>query len=260
MISKQYPNTPKSRGNHLRIAVVDDEKIIRDQMKNFIIKQGAKYDVESYDSGQALLKSGKMFDIIFIDIQMKGMNGIETAKKIREGNLPENGQSAKCSEPVLIFITGLKEYVFDAFDVCAFHYLLKPIREEKFAEVFSRAALEIKKRNNQKPPQLFIKSKGLLLYQGSILYLESRGKKVAIHMLRETIEIYGVLNKLERQLSECFYRCHRGYLVNMAYVTEFDLDNIILNNGDKIYLARKKHKEFAKVYMWYLQNGGISCV
>ena len=90
----------------MRIAVVDDEKIIRDQMKNFIIKQGAKYDVESYDSGQALLKSGKMFDIIFIDIQMKGMNGIETAKKIREGNLPENGQSAKCSEPVLIFITG----------------------------------------------------------------------------------------------------------------------------------------------------------
>ena len=244
----------------MHIAIVDDEKAIREQIYNLIKKYGAEHHITLYDSGRALLEAGQPFDIIFLDIQMEGLSGIETAKKIRERTLRETGGPAQDCETILIFITGLREYVFDAFDVAAFHYLLKPIREEKFAEVFRRAVFEVNRNKNKNRRQLFIKSKGLLLDQSDILYLESRGKKVAIHTLRETLEIYAVLHELEKQLSDSFYRCHRGYLANMAYVTEFDIDSILLNNGDKIYLTRKKHRDFAKAYMWYLQNGGISCV
>lgn len=240
----------------MNIAVVDDEQLIREQICSLIKEENPEYCIEAYSSGNALLGSGHFFDIVFLDIQMEGINGIEAARKLRSQPKPQ----ANGTETILIFITGLREYVFDAFDVSAFHYLLKPIEEAKFTEVFRRAIAEIEKRKTRQQQQLFLKNRGQLLDQCDILYLESRGKKVAIHTLKETIEIYAVLGELEQQLSDSFYRCHRGYLVNMAYVTEFDLDSITLNNGEQIYLTRKKHKEFAKIYMWYLQNGGISCV
>ena len=240
----------------MNIAVVDDEQLIREQIYSLIKEENPEYCIEAYSSGNALLGSGHFFDIVFLDIQMEGINGIEAARKLRSQPKPQ----ANGTETVLIFITGLREYVFDAFDVSAFHYLLKPIEETKFNEVFRRAIAEIEKRKTRQQQRLFLKNRGQLLDQCDILYLESRGKKVAIHTLKETIEIYAVLGELEQQLSDSFYRCHRSYLVNMAYITEFDLDSITLNNGEQIYLTRKKHKEFAKTYMWYLQNGGISCV
>lgn len=244
----------------MKIAVVDDEQVIRKQLYNYIKRQSPESCVEAFATGEALLAAGRFFDIVFLDIQMEGRNGIETAKELRKCFGPSSGSPMQYGEPVLIFITGLREYVFDAFDVSAFHYLIKPVEEQKFTEVFQRAIQEAEKREKQDQQQLFLKSRGQLLDQQSILYLESRGKKVAIHTLKETIEIYAVLGELEQRLSDSFYRCHRGYVVNMAYIIEFDLDSITLNNGEQIYLTRKKHKEFSKIYMWYLQNGGISCV
>ena len=84
--------------------------------------------IEAYATGEELLASGKRFDIVFLDIQMEGMNGIEAARSLRE----------RREDTVLVFITGIKDYVFDAFDLYAFQYLLKPIDEGKFAEVLER--------------------------------------------------------------------------------------------------------------------------
>lgn len=244
----------------MNIAVVDDEAVVCEQICNFIKRQNTGCHVKAFDTGRALLETDIFYDIVFLDIQMEGMNGIETARVLRERQNKESGNQIKNQETVLIFVTGIREYVFEAFDVSAFHYLLKPIEEKKFAEVFRRAAQEVEKRKKQEKEQLFIKSKGMILDQGSILYVESRGKKVAIHTLKETFEIYAAISEVESQLSESFYRCHRGYLVNMAYIAEFDHDSITLNDKEQIYLSKKKYKEFAKAYMWYLQNGGVSCV
>ena len=108
---------------------------------------------------------------------MKGMGGIEAAKTIRQSN----------ADRVIIFITGIKEHVFEAFDVSAFHYLLKPIAEQKFMEVLGRAIEEAGKRKGQKERQIFIKTKnqGYTLKLNSILYIENRGKKVEIHTTDE---------------------------------------------------------------------------
>ena len=76
----------------------------------------------------------------------------------------------------------------------------------------------------------------------------------------EVIEVYAAMNELETQLGDSFYRCHRGYLVNMAYIVEYGTDSISLSDGGKVYLSKKKHGEFVKAYMWYLQNGGVSVV
>ena len=238
----------------MNIAVVDDEEAIREQISGFIKKRNPDFDISGFATGEGLLAAGKKFDMIFLDIQMEGMGGIEAARALRQSGV----------DVVVIFITGIREYVFEAFDVSAFHYLLKPIEEQKFMEVFGRAAEEAGKRKGQRERKIFIRTKnrGYTLNLNSILYIESRGKKVEIHTtdMEDVIESYATMDKLEEQLEDGFYRCHRGYLVNMAHIARYDSDSIFLSSGEKVYLTRKKHNEFVKAYMWYLQNGGVSCV
>ena len=102
----------------LKIAICDDEKILREQLQKLLMNQDAvsKIDsIDAYETGSALLAAKRRYDIIFLDIQMEGMNGIETARALRE----------RKDDAVLIFVTGLKDYVFEAFDVSAFRKYLK---------------------------------------------------------------------------------------------------------------------------------------
>ena len=205
--------------------MVDDEEAIREQISGFIKKRNPDFNISGFATGEGLLAAGKDFDIIFLDIQMEGMGGIEAARTLRQSGV----------DAVVIFITGIREYVFEAFDVSAFHYLLKPTEEQKFMEVLGRAEEEVGKR---------------------------KGQKVEVHTtdMEDIIESYATMDELEGQLGGGFYRCHRGYLVNMAHIARYDSDSIFLSSGEKVYLTRKKHNEFVKAYMWYLQNGGVSCV
>lgn len=232
---------------------MDDEKAIREHICGLVEEQQPESRIEAYATGEELLASGKRFDIVFLDIQMEGMNGIEAARNLREKNA-----NLGVEDTVLVFITGIKDYVFDAFDLYAFQYLLKPIDEGKFAEVLERAVREATKKKERRV--LFIKSRNLTLDQSEILYIESRAKKVEIHTVRQTIEIYAAMDELEGQLGENFYRCHRAYIVNMDCITEYDGESITLTNGDRVYLTKKKYGEFVKAYMWHLQNGGVSSV
>ena len=232
----------------IRIAIVDDEKVIKEQIKKLIEKKQTDCEIDTYGTGEDLLKDDSVYDIIFLDIQMDGMNGIDTARALRQ----------KTEDTVLIFITGVKEYVFDAFDVAAFHYLIKPIEENKFRTVYDRAVLEAGKKKQHSMGQLFVKTRkrNVTLEQSDILYIESRAKKVEIHTRNDIVEAYAGIGELEKQLTENFYRCHRGYLVNMAFISEYSSDSITLNNGETIFLTKEKYGEFVKVYMRYLKNGG----
>ena len=232
---------------------MDDEKAIREYICGLVEEQQPESRIETYATGEELLASGKRFDIVFLDIQMEGMNGIEAARSLREKNA-----NLGVEDTVLVFITGIRDYVFDAFDLYAFQYLLKPIDEGKFAEVLERAVREAAKKKERRV--LFIKSRNLTLDQSEILYIESRAKKVEIHTVRQTIEIYAAMDELEGQLGDGFYRCHRAYIVNMDCITEYDSESITLTNGDRVYLTKKKYGEFVKAYMWHLQNGGVSSV
>lgn len=234
------------------IAVVDDEKVIREHIREMIENQKQDCNAACFSSGEELLATAKTFDIIFLDIQMDGMNGIEAAKEVREKN----------ADTVLIFITGIKEYVFEALDIYAFHYLLKPVTEQKFTEVFEQALREARLRKMRRKKQLFIntRGKGITIDTDNILYIESISRKVEIHTTQEVIEAYAALGELEMQLGGTFYRCHRGYLVNMAHITEYKSDSITLTGGNTVYLTKKKYGEFVNAYMWYLQNGGASGV
>lgn len=243
-------NLKRNRGDAmLKIAVCDDEpayvKQISDKIKRFIPDS----EIECFLSGEDLLVCEALFDIYFLDIQMENMNGIEAAKKLREQD----------EESIIVFLTGAKEYVFDAFDVAALQYLVKPVDDAKLQETLVRAKREIRKKQNRKDRQIFIKTrkKNIALNISDILYFENERRKIAIHTLKGEISFYGVMADMEREAGADFCRCHRGYLVNLSHVTEYDRETITLSNGERIYLSKDRYHDFVKQYMRYLRNGGV---
>ncbi len=233
----------------MRIAICDDEKEICNQLKKLVLKQRTDCEVFLFDSGKELLKSRQRYSVILMDIQMEGMSGIETAKALR----------MKDENAVLIFVTALKEYVFEAFDVSAFHYLLKPVSGEKFCKVFESACREAEKREQEAEEQIFFRTRtrSFTLLKRDILYVESRGRKVDIHTVKDCVTVYATMNGLQEQLGDNFYRCHRGYLVNLAHVAEYEPDKILLGGGETVFMARDKYGEFVKAYMRFLERGGV---
>lgn len=238
----------------MRIAVCDDDKVTREHIVSLIKEQGANADITVFADGEEMLKSGGDFDISFLDVEMKGVSGLDVAKRIRQ----EQGETGR-AKSLIIFITGYDKYVYDAFDVSAFHYLIKPLNKEKFAAVFGRAWKEASAMQEQDGQYLFVKSAGMQkkVYVKDIFYIESANKKVIIHTKKGIMETYGKMDEWERAVGGSFYRCHRCYLVNMENIASYGTDRIEIVNGDKLILAQKKYSDFIKRYMDYAKNGGI---
>ena len=232
----------------MKVAICDERGSCL-ELRNLIKRQKYDCDVRCFYTGKQLLETRERFDILILDIQMEEMSGIEVARALR----------MKQDNMVLIFVTALKEYASEAFDVAAFHYLLKPVPGEKFCKVFESACREVERLEGLKSEQLFFqtRSRNFTVQKKDILYVESRKRKVDIHTLQECFTIYATMRHMEEQLGGDFYRCHRGYLVNMAYVKEYETDVIRLKNGEKVYMARDKYAEFAKAYMRFLNKGEI---
>ena len=112
----------------------------------------------------------------------------------------------------------------------------------------------------KKQEKLFVitRSRNITIDIKNIVYVESRRRKVAIFTRDENLEIYGTMMDMEKRLGKNFYRCHRGYIVNLACVAEYNTDSITLNNSEKIYMAKNKYNEFHKIYMEYLKAHGAA--
>ncbi|MCI8774103.1 MAG: response regulator transcription factor [Lachnospiraceae bacterium] len=231
----------------MNIAICDDESRVRTGIRNVLKEAFPGTEIREFVSGQELLEAaGQDYlpDIVLMDIAMNGMDGMETARKLRERY-----------QVLLIFVTGVKEQVFQAFDVGAFHYLLKPVEKEKLLSVMERAFAEVEKAG-AKPKYMLVKVPGghRRINAADILYAESDGRKVILHMKQENLEFYEKMEELEQRLGEGFYRCHRGYLVSLSEVRGYDKANIRMSNGETVYLAKRKYSEFVQTYCRYLQE------
>ena len=235
----------------MRIAICDDEKCIRELIGNKVKEQYPDSEIVFYQSGEEMLLSDKHVDILFLDIQMSGIDGMETARELRK----------KDKKIIIIFVTAMEEYVFQAFDVGAFHYIVKPIDDAKFKDVLHRAVGEwTSKKAVKKEPEekyLMINNGGVHIKVtiDDIVYAEVFNRKVVIHKLNETIEYYGKMADLEALAGDSFYRPHRAYLINFKYVEKYDATTIYLEKGTAL-MAKQKYPEFVKKYMKYNQRRG----
>lgn len=230
----------------MRVAVTDDDRIISEKMKALIEKADRDAQVDVYRSGEEMLLSGKTFDLVYLDIRMEGADGILTARRLR----------AHQKDVLLIFVSALRESVFEAMDVHPYHFLLKPLDEEHFLRVFREARAVCGERRSHSGGHLLVKNRheNVLLPAREILYIESRSRKLEIHTQEKVYEMYGALNAVAEELGESFYRSHRAFLVNMDWIRAYQPDSIEMQNGEKTYLTRKKYGSFVKAYMWHLQK------
>lgn len=237
----------------MQIAICDDEKEIRDMLAEKIHRIYPQAVLLSYGSGEELLLSNKQPDILLLDIQMSGKDGMETARELRRNN----------KNTILIFITALEEYVFQAFDVGAFHYLVKPFDDIKFEEVLRSAAGELENRKNREAmgkkevPSLLISTGGkhIVVNPEDVVYAEVFNRKIVLHTINTDIEYYGKMKELEAMMGEDFYRTHRAYLVNFKYIKKYDGKTIYLKKGQAL-MAKEKYREFVKCYLRYNQRKG----
>lgn len=180
----------------MQIAICDDEKETRDTLAIKIKKFYPKAEILLYKSGEELLLSDIHPDILLLDIQMPDKNGMETAKQFRSNN--------KNKHTILIFLTALEDYVFQAFDVGAFHYLVKPFDDKKFEEVLINA---VKQYNDSKTENADTKNLCITVNTGrkhtvvkleDIVYAEVFNRKIMLHTVDADIEYYGKMKELEK--------------------------------------------------------------
>ena len=237
----------------IRIAICDDEAPTRAYLASLIRAQDCPCEVVEYASAGDCLADHRGIDLLFLDIELNatGPDGMALARQIRE-------QSA-VTQPVIIFVTGYERYVFDAFDVGAFQYLLKPVDEEKFAQVFARAVEQIKAGRVQ--PQL---SHALTLQSAgtsrtvpldNIYYIESSNHKVVLCLKDGAFSCYAKIRDLEAELGDQFFRVHKGYLVNLAYVEGYSKTELTLTNGEKLLISKYKYQDFVKAYLRFVKKG-----
>ena len=234
------------------LSICDDEKQVCDVMKGKAgtVLPGAEIHV--FRSGQDLLDTEPLPDILLLDIKMPGMDGMEVAQSMRDRGW----------DGVLIFITGEEDQVFHSFDLRAFHYLLKPVSDDKLKQVLA-AAVEERKRcvpehTGQSGKYITIRTGGshIRIDLRRLLYAEVFDRKTLLHTAKEKIEYYGQLSALERLVGKDFCRIHRSYLVHMRYVERYDRSSVTMTNGDTLPVARRSYDGFLMAYMQYNRRRG----
>ena len=237
----------------IKIAICDDEANVRAYLISLIRAQSCPCEIAEYASAGDCLADTQEIDLLFLDIELttdrSGLDGMALARQIRE--------RATGTQPVIIFVTGYERYVFDAFDVGAFQYLLKPVDEEKFAQVISRAVAQIGIAKEKPGRVLTLQSANTskTVPLDSIYYIESSNHKVKLHLKDDEFAYYAKIGALELELQDQFFRIHKGYLVNLSYVAGYSKTEVTLTNGERLLLSKYKYQDFVKAYLHFLKKG-----
>jgi len=247
----------------LNIAVCDDEENTRIYIKRLIEMQDVDCRIMEFSSGGELLQfwnqeERERVDILFLDISMEGTDGMEAAEQIRRWK-EEKDEALWGSLPLLIFVTGYPEYMQKAFSVNAFQYLIKPVNETDFEDVFAQAVREyrhLEAKRNTEPGEILIRNGNETrnVPVDDIYYIESSNRKIIVFIQDGKIECYGKIGELENQLKEGFFRIHKGYLVNMKYVERYTRTEVRMKNGSSLLISKYKYQDFIRAYLEYISE------
>ncbi len=260
----------------MKIAICDDEKDIRNYIEKCVHEIAPQSETIQYEDGRDILRPDFDADILFLDIQMPGMDGMKAARILRtthtmsthDQNISGGSLNQHFSKPVIVFVTAVEEYVFQAFDVGAVRYIVKPFEKSRLLDTIRQAlAIAEDQRSisdflsagvddRDKPRYITVKSGGVntRVILTDIVYAEVFDRRVVLHMQdRECIEYYGRMTELERVAGSDFFRPHRAYLINLRFVSSYDSRTVCVQ-GTVIPVARGKYRELVRAYMSYVTD------
>lgn len=234
----------------LKVAVCDDEHQQAEYIKMLVSKwadeNAVKATIEMFGSAEnfkVAWSQRKNFDIVLLDIQMSGQNGVELAKELRAAN----------KTIAIIFITALTDYMAEGYEVSALHYLVKPVQENKLFETLGKAY----KNLTQAKKYLIVNSNGKdcrILFE-DILYIESFKHYVTIAAVDGTeYEVRRNISDIESELDNSFFRCQRSYIVMIKYIQHISKTEVFLDNGKTISLSRNIYKDLYKAFVRYFKG------
>lgn len=235
----------KRRKEVYRFAVCDDDPADIEYVTSLIgdwnKKSGVPLQIETYPSAEAFLfvyEDDDSVDMLFLDIEMNGMSGVELAKRLR----------ATGAKLQIVFITGYMDYIEQGYDVEALHYLLKPVTQEKLETVLERAMERLRAR--EKALRLSWGGSMVRLPLDEIRYLEVMKNYVTVHA-GESYSVKRTLHELEEELDDSFYKIHRSYVVNLRFVKKVTKTAVTLKEGQELPLSRKAYEGLNQALIRY---------
>lgn len=232
----------------IRFAICDDNpymlKEIAQRLKGYIETTQYAYELLTFPHSKELLESSRLFDVLFLDIHMTEPDGMEAARLLR----------TRGYEGLIIYITVLKDCVFDSFETGAFDYLLKPLDDRRFINTMNRVVTALKKQS----------AGHILIRQGNscrivpldeIVYCEVIGRKLYVHTKsEEIIDYYCRLDHLEQSVDCRFFRCHRSYLVNLDWVRGLKDGNALLPGDKEIPVSRLRRQMLTESLLFRMKE------
>lgn len=228
-----------------KIAVCDDEEAVSEQVKNLIAEWNPAVDVVCFSSGEALLENYQSYEAVFLDIDMVGMNGIETGKAIRKLD----------KDTKIVYLTAYRDYVSGAFGVHAFQYLLKPVNKKAIWNVLEEIFRYMKSAEKKIILDFHTVDGALCLPVESIYFFEYENRKIRIVTDKEQYYMADKIGNVAKRMTEFgFSMPHQSFVVNMFHVKNVKNQQIFLDNGMEIPLSQKKQKTWKQELMGYLSQ------
>ena len=224
----------------INICIVEDESDQADLLRNYIQTYGNKtnqqFNITHFSDGIDLVDEYRaQFDIILLDIQMKHLDGMVAAEKIRKVD----------ADVVIIFITSTVRYAVQGYAVDALGYVLKPVPYLQFEQLFDKAISRVMTKKDKLYIRVSVDERQLKLDCDNIYYIESQRNNVCIHCADEDYITAGPLKKFEEMLSgHGFSKCHNAYIVNLSYVEGVRKEEVLLTSGIVLPISRARKKEF----------------
>ena len=233
----------------MRIAICDDNPQIIEQLTQYLNEFFRKSHLKtphiaSFSNGEALLASSTPNDIIFLDIEMPGLDGIYVGNKLKESN----------PKTIIIVITSFAEYLDEAMRIQVFRYLSKPIDKLR---LFRNLKDALKVYNSKNTKVAITTKEGVFSVSTSdIIFIETQMRKVIVHTTQKDYLSTQTMQEWFNTLSEpCFFHSHRSFIVNFAHVTDFDHSLVhMAENRYHAYLTKRKYSAFKEAYLLYLES------
>lgn len=227
----------------IKIAVCDDEKEMLERMTEYLKGFELLFQIDCYEQGEALLASGIYYDIIFLDIDMKGMSGIDTARHLRERD----------KKVKIVYVTAYDDFREYAFSVHAFAYLIKPVEKEKIHQVF-REALDYTEEESQGPKLKFLTEEGVAeMAAGEILYFEYQQRKLRMVTEQGIFHMKGSIGRTAEKFAALGFAVpHKSFVVNLSQVKNLKGYDLMMADGSILPLSQKKSACFRQQLAGFL--------